>query len=357
VPFLYSTNGELCGSTIAARVNRSRALPVSTLRRSPEMLARDLDSACGWFAATRTSIPCCALSDRGEAAIEQTIAGRKLQMLVAMATVPARRHTGQPGLPVMKSAWAANSLLVDRRALAAQAVNAFASFEPEPGLKFDKIYESTASGSAGGPGDEEKFDPKVLPREYLVNPAAGHAFVYICTIQRMAINLFGGRRRSRLRRRASPNEMPQVPIHPRFDLIVRPTNATAATPRPSCRCGGTLDTSTPFKVADATPAAHIQAYFSEWSTATSTSECPEVLRFDARLRPVERPHGRRVLQEAQRSATRKAGSEQLDACEDDHFDTTDIEPKSPPPTRPQDHRGDQEVALGHEQRTAGSRRP
>ena len=31
--------------------------------------------------------------------------------------------------------------LVDRRAFAAQAVRAFASFEPEPGLKFDKIYE------------------------------------------------------------------------------------------------------------------------------------------------------------------------------------------------------------------------
>ena len=31
--------------------------------------------------------------------------------------------------------------LVDRRALAAQAVRAFASFEPEPSQKFDKIYE------------------------------------------------------------------------------------------------------------------------------------------------------------------------------------------------------------------------
>jgi type I restriction enzyme R subunit len=42
----------------------------------------------------------------------------------------------------MKSAVARRILfLVDRRALAAQAVNAFASFEPEPGLKFDKIYE------------------------------------------------------------------------------------------------------------------------------------------------------------------------------------------------------------------------
>jgi type I restriction enzyme R subunit len=31
--------------------------------------------------------------------------------------------------------------LVDRRALAAQAVRAFASFDPEPNQKFDKIYE------------------------------------------------------------------------------------------------------------------------------------------------------------------------------------------------------------------------
>lgn len=31
--------------------------------------------------------------------------------------------------------------LVDRRALAAQAVRAFAAFEAEPGMKFDKLYE------------------------------------------------------------------------------------------------------------------------------------------------------------------------------------------------------------------------
>ena len=43
---------------------------------------------------------------------------------------------------LMKSEVAKRVLfLVDRRALAAQAVRAFSSFEPEPGLKFDKIYE------------------------------------------------------------------------------------------------------------------------------------------------------------------------------------------------------------------------
>jgi type I restriction enzyme R subunit len=41
----------------------------------------------------------------------------------------------------MKSGVARRVLfLVDRRALAAQAVRAFASFEPGLGLKFDKIY-------------------------------------------------------------------------------------------------------------------------------------------------------------------------------------------------------------------------
>ena len=39
--------------------------------------------------------------------------------------------------------------------------------------------------------DEGDFDPKVLSRNYLCDPQPSHAFVYVCTIQRMAINLFG----------------------------------------------------------------------------------------------------------------------------------------------------------------------
>src|SRR5437868_502293 len=82
--------------------------------------------------------------------------------------------------------------LVDRRALAAQAVRAFASFEPEPGLKFDKIYEVYSQRfQTADFGDDDKFDPQVLPASYLTDPQPKHAFVYVCTIQRMAINLFG----------------------------------------------------------------------------------------------------------------------------------------------------------------------
>ena len=64
-------------------------------------------------------------------------------MLVAMATGRAKTFTTVNQVyRLMKSGLAQRILfLVDRRALAAQAVRAFAAFEPEPGLKFDKIYE------------------------------------------------------------------------------------------------------------------------------------------------------------------------------------------------------------------------
>jgi hypothetical protein len=113
------------------------------------------------------------------------------------ATAPAAWRPGARPIRVtlvnqayrlMKSGVARRILfLVDRRALAAQAVNAFAAFEPEPGLKFDKIYEVYSQRFRREDlGEDQKFDAKVLPASYLLNPPPGHAFVYVCTIQRMA---------------------------------------------------------------------------------------------------------------------------------------------------------------------------
>ena len=82
--------------------------------------------------------------------------------------------------------------LVDRRALAAQAVRAFAAFEAELGQKFDAIYEMYSGRLQREDfGEEERFDSKLLPPSYLTDPKPGSAFVYVCTVQRMAINLFG----------------------------------------------------------------------------------------------------------------------------------------------------------------------
>jgi type I restriction enzyme R subunit len=40
-------------------------------------------------------------------------------------------------------------------------------------------------------GEEEKFNSKVLPNKYLTEPSEAHTFVYVSTIQRMKLNLFG----------------------------------------------------------------------------------------------------------------------------------------------------------------------
>src|SRR5258708_21823614 len=113
-------------------------------------------------------------------------------------------------------------LLVDRRALAAQAVRAFASFEAEPGLKFDKIYSVYSQRFRQSDVDEDaSWDPKVMPNNLLTKPKLGDAFVYVCTIQRMTINLFG--RAAALNPDGEPidddAELLDIPINA-FDLII-----------------------------------------------------------------------------------------------------------------------------------------
>lgn len=98
-------------------------------------------------------------------------------MLVAMATGCGKTFTTVNQIyRLMKSGVARRVLfLVDRRALAAQAVRAFSAFEPEPALKFDKIYEvysqrfRQADLEEDGDGKSEPFTYKItfgsVPRE------------------------------------------------------------------------------------------------------------------------------------------------------------------------------------------------
>lgn len=103
-------------------------------------------------------------------AVEQAIADRKREMLQAMATGTGKTFvTVNQVYRLMKSEVAKRVLfLVDRRVLAAQAVRAFRSFEPEPGLKFDHIYELYSQRFQKEDfGEDEKFDPTILPQKYL----------------------------------------------------------------------------------------------------------------------------------------------------------------------------------------------
>jgi type I restriction enzyme R subunit len=100
------------------------------------------------------------------AGIEAAIAARKRRMLVAMATGTGKTFTIVNEIyRLMKAGLGRRVLFVaDRRALAAQAVRAFASFEAEPGLKFDKIYEVYSQRFQREDfGEDEKFDPRTCP--------------------------------------------------------------------------------------------------------------------------------------------------------------------------------------------------
>ena len=152
VPFLYSTNGAVIWHhDIRHELNRSRQVfGFHTPEAFLEMLARNFDEELASLLATPNDQPRIRpYQQEASAGIEKAIEQRKRQMLVAMATGTGKTFTMVNEIyRLMKSGVARRVLfLVDRRALAAQAVRAFASFEAEPGLKFDKIYEVYTSGS------------------------------------------------------------------------------------------------------------------------------------------------------------------------------------------------------------------
>src|SRR5207302_920664 len=234
-----------------------------------EMVARDFETNCSWFGATPNRHPLLRpYQIEANTAIEQAIAERKRQMLVAMATGTGKTFTLVNEIyRLMKSGVARRILfLVDRRALAAQAVNAFASFEPEPGLKFDKLYEVYSQRFRREDlGDDQKFDPRVLPDGYLRDPQPGHAFVYVCTIQRMAINLFGRQAMFEPGDDLDDDEAEQldIPIHA-FDLIVADECHRGYTSAELSLWRNTLEHFDAIKVGlTATPAAHTKAYFND----------------------------------------------------------------------------------------------
>src|SRR2546430_10075062 len=82
--------------------------------------------------------------------------------------------------------------LVDRKALAAQAVREFNAFTTPKNNKFPNEYELYSQRFQKDDfGDDSPFDPKVLPNEYLTDPKPSHTFVYISTIQRLAGQILG----------------------------------------------------------------------------------------------------------------------------------------------------------------------
>jgi type I restriction enzyme, R subunit len=271
VPFLYSTNGEVVWfHDVRHPLNLSRRVATfhtpSALR---EMLGRDFDRQ----SRDLNELPFRHHRLRGyqweaNAAIELAIADRKRRMLLAMATGTGKTYTLVHEIyRLMKSGVARRVLfLVDRRALAAQAARAFASFDPEPGLKFNQIYEVyTQRFQREDFDDDEPFNPNVMPNAYLTDPKPGHAFVFICTIQRLAINLFGREAMFEGGEGDAEDDATKlpIPIHA-FDFVVADECHRGYTGQEVSVWRNTLEHFDAIKLGlTATPAAHTTAYFSD----------------------------------------------------------------------------------------------
>jgi len=339
VPFLYSTNGEVIWHhDIRHPLNRSRRISnFHTPDALKELLTTDFDGACETILRTPNNHPMMRpYQIEANTAIEEAIADRKRQMLVAMATGTGKTFTlVNQVYRLMKSNLAKRILfLVDRRALAAQAVRSFASFEAEPGLKFDKIYEVYSQRFFRDDLDEDvKFDPKVLPTSYLSNPKSGHAFVYVCTIQRMTVNLFGRDSIFALGDESIDEDAVKmdIPIHA-FDLIIADECHRGYTAAELSVWRRTLDHFDAIKVGlTATPAAHTTTYFKHLVYRYTFERAVQegfLVDYDvATLKSNVRMHGIFLTEGEQVGVIdTETGMEQMDLLEDEReFPTTEIE--------------------------------
>jgi len=300
-------------------------------------MSKDFDAACQHLFHMPNDHPRLRGYQReANAAIEKSLTDRKQQMLVAMATGTGKTFTMVNEVYRLMKAGVAQRILflVDRRALAAQAVLAFASHEPEPGLKFDKIYEVYSQRFQHGDFDEnQKFDPRILPSSYLTDPQPSHAFVYVSTIQRMTINLFG---RDAIFA-AGDEELEEdadklpIPIHA-FDVIIADECHRGYTSSEAATWRQTLDHFDAVKIGlTATPAAHTTAYFKdivyryEYERAVREGHLVDydviAVKSNVRMNGIFLKEGEQV-----EIVNPESGAKQLDLLEDERqFDSTKVE--------------------------------
>lgn len=286
VPFLYSSNGEkIWFLDIRDSKNIRRELKdYHTPSAMKELFERDKEGALNKL----TKVPVTenrklrpyqikAIIDT-----EKAIMSNKRQMLIAMAT-----GTGKTFLTVsqvyrfLDSGIAKRVLfLVDRKALAAQAVRTFSSFDTSKGLKFDTEYEVySQSFRKDDFGDDESFNPKILPNEYLTKPGPEHTFVYVCTIQRMALNLYGKDAISaeslELEGDISECGTLEIPIHT-FDMIIADECHRGYTAKETSTWRNVIEYFDAIKIGlTATPAPHSLSLFNEVVSRYTTEEAIE----------------------------------------------------------------------------------
>jgi type I restriction enzyme R subunit len=270
IPFLYSSNGHIIWFRDArSKNNLSREIEkFHTPSALEEYFSRDMDQAYQWLKDHPIETPGLRPYQKEDIeSVEHAILSNKRKLMLAMATGTGKTFTAAETIyRLLKSKTAKRILfLVDRRALAAQAVREFAAFEPEPAQKLDKLYEIYSQRfKKEDLGEDSGFDPNVLPNEYLTDPKSNHTFVYVCTIQRMRINLFG-------RQGMFPwteedyyeEDIPElpIPIHA-FDVVIADECHRGYTSAEESKWREVLNHFDAIKIGlTATPASHTTAYF------------------------------------------------------------------------------------------------
>ena len=272
IPFIYSTNGELIWFQ-DLRVSDSLSREVKQFHTPEallEILSTDRSDANQWLtenpSASKENLRLYQRAAIEE--IEKALRKGKRRMMVSMASGTGKTFMAISLLyRLMKSASAKRILfLVDRRALAVQAAGAMSIFEPEPGLKFDRIYEVYSQRfRREDVSDKPGFDIRVLPTNYLTDPDPNRVFVYVCTIQRMRINLFGfpSENLSGDAEIEEDAEQIDIPIHA-FDLIIADECHRGYTTAETSKWREVLEHFDAVQIGlTATPAQHSLAYFKD----------------------------------------------------------------------------------------------
>src|SRR3989442_14098129 len=183
--------------------------------------------------------------------------------------------------------------------------------------------------------EEFKFDPNVLPTKYLTDPQPQNAFVYVCTIQRMRINLFG--REGMFSEIPNESELEEdaekldIPIHA-FDLVIADECHRGYTSTEEGKWRQVLDHFDAIKIGlTATPAAHTTSYFRDivyrydYERAVREGYLVDydvvTINSNVRLKGVFLKEGEEVG-----IVNPESGAKTMDVLEDERqFDTTTIE--------------------------------
>jgi len=339
VPFLYSTNGEMIFH-LDVRNKENISYQISDFHSPQALLDKfngNTECAEQWFQHNPVSTikRLRPYQVRAVEAVENALIHGKRKMLIAMATGTGKTFTIVSSLyRLLKSGYARKILfLVDRRALAAQTVSAIAAFQTPDGLKLDKDYEVYSQKfKREDLDDNTTFNPQVLPEEYLTKPQQKHTFIYVSTIQRMAINLLGKDVLENMEYDVDADKL-DIPINA-FDIIIADECHRGYSAKETGTWQYVLDYFDAVKIGlTATPATHTLALFKNKVFTYSTEEAVlegYLADYDAvKIKSDVHVNGAFLKEgELVGEIDTETGAEQLDNLEDEReFGASEIEEK------------------------------